>query len=212
MHASNGILFNHESPIRGETFVTRKVTRAVARIALGLDHCLYLGNLSSERDWGHAQDYVEAMHLMLQQDEPDDYVIATGEQHSVREFVQRAFDELGGRIEFEGEGEAEVGRVADADRDTLVAACAACGGGNGGTEVPGFAAGDIVVRVDPRYYRPTDVQSLLGDPSKAREKLGWQALIPFPELVSEMVREDLDHAMRLDVLRKEGFDVRHRRE
>ena len=212
MHASNGILFNHESPIRGETFVTRKITRAVARIALGLDRCLYLGNLSSERDWGHARDYVEAMHLMLQQDDPGDYVIATGEQHSVREFVQRAFFELGARIAFEGQGEAEVGRVADADRNALQATCAEFGSGSGDIVVSGFSVGDVVVRVDPRYYRPTEVQSLLGDPRKARERLGWQTHITFPELVREMVREDLDHALRLYLLRKEGFAVKQRRE
>jgi GDPmannose 4,6-dehydratase len=212
MHASNGILFNHESPIRGETFVTRKITRAVARIALGLDACLYLGNLDSQRDWGHARDYVEAMHLMLQQDEADDYVIASGEQHSVREFVHRAFDELGATIEFIGEGEEEIGRVVAADEGVLLKACAECGGRNGGTEVPGFAAGDVVVRVDSRYYRPTEVQSLLGDPSKARERLGWRPGVTFLELVHEMVSEDLEHALRADVLRKEGFVVREPRE
>ena len=137
MHASNGILFNHESPIRGETFVTRKITRAVARIALGLERCLYLGNLDSQRDWGHARDYVEAMHLMLQQDEPDDYVIATGEQHSVREFVQRAFERPGSDRRVRGRGRDEVGRVAAADTDVLMAACEECGGRNGGTECRG---------------------------------------------------------------------------
>jgi GDPmannose 4,6-dehydratase len=168
-HASNRIFFNHESPICGETFVTRKITRAVARIALGLDRCLCLGSLSSERDWGHARDYVEAIRPMLQQDELDDYVIATDEQHSVREFVQRAFDELAAGVELEGEDKAEVGRVAAVAQDALLAARAACGGGNGGTEVHGFTAGDVVVRVDPCYYRPTEMQSLPDDQSKARE-------------------------------------------
>ena len=191
LHASNGILFNHESPIRGETFVTRKITRAVARIALGLERCLYLGNLDSLRDWGHARDYVEAMHLMLQQDEPGDFVIATGEQHSVREFVQRAFAELGATLAFEGAGVDEVARVAAVDAAALARACEDRGGGNGRAEALGFTPGDVVLRVDPRYYRPTEVESLLGDPSKAREVLGWEARTTFSELVREMVREDL---------------------
>ena len=212
MHASNGILFNHESPIRGETFVTRKITRAVARIALGLENCLYLGNLSSRRDWGHARDYVQAMHLMLQQDEPGDYVIASGEQHSVREFVQCAFAELGATIEFEGEGEEEVGRVSAVDADTLQRAYVESGGRDGDAGTVGFTVGDVTVRVDPRYYRPTEVQSLLGDPTKARDELGWRATTGFLDLVREMVREDLVHALRTDVLLKQGFTVREPRE
>jgi GDPmannose 4,6-dehydratase len=173
LHASNGILFNHESPIRGETFVTRKITRAMARIALGQQDCLYLGNLDALRDWGHARDYVRAMWLMLQQEQPDDYVIATGQQHSVREFVQRAAAELGIGVRFEGQGLDEVGVV-----ETVGGGKAQC------------KPGSVVVRVDPRYFRPTEVETLLGDASKARQRLGWEPEIPFAELVSEMVRAD----------------------
>ncbi len=212
MHASNGILFNHESPIRGETFVTRKITRAVARIAVGLERQLFLGNLDSIRDWGHARDYVEAMHLMLQQDEPDDFVIATGEQHSVREFVQSAFAELGASVAFEGAGVDEIARVVDADPATLARCGEQCGAGNGANEVAGFTPGEIVVRVDPRYYRPTEVAGLLGDPSKARRVLGWTPRIGFNELVREMVAEDLAQALRTGLLRKEGFVVQEPRE
>jgi len=212
LHASNGILFNHESPVRGETFVTRKITRAVTRIALGLERRLYLGNLDSLRDWGHARDYVEAMYLMLQQDKPGDYVIASGEQHSVREFVQQAFAELGATIEFSGSGIDEAGRVAHVDRAALDAACAARGGCDGASGVAGFAEGQDVVRVDPRYYRPTEVASLLGDPSKAAGVLGWRTRTGFLDLVREMVHEDLDQALRTEVLRKEGFEVREPRE
>jgi len=203
IHASNGILFNHESPVRGETFVTRKITRAVARIALGFQNVLYLGNLDSLRDWGHARDYVRAMHLMLQQDEPGDYVIATGEQHSVREFVQMAFAEVGVQLSFSGEGVDEVGTVAEVDETRLEECCGplTC---NGAPVSPG----DAVVRVDPRYFRPTEVETLLGDPTRAREAFGWSAQITFGELVSEMVREDLGHAQRDGVLRAEGFAVR----
>ncbi|APF39523.1 GDP-mannose 4,6-dehydratase [Chelatococcus daeguensis] len=165
MHASNGILFNHESPIRGETFVTRKITRAVAAIECGLQEALYLGNLDAKRDWGHARDYVEGMWRIVQQDTPDDYVLATGETHSVREFVELAFAEVGRTIAWRGEGVDEVG----IDE----------------------ASGKTLVRIDPRYFRPTEVDLLLGDPSKAREKLGWQHRISFRELVKEMVESDL---------------------
>ncbi|HYD99258.1 MAG TPA: GDP-mannose 4,6-dehydratase [Alphaproteobacteria bacterium] len=165
MHASNGILFNHESPIRGETFVTRKVTRAVAAIARGSQDRLYLGNLDARRDWGHARDYVEGMWRMLQQDRPDDYVLATGETHSVREFVELAFAEAGIALDWQGAGAGEVGR----DR----------------------ATGRVLVEVDPRYFRPTEVDLLLGDPSKARARLGWRHTTPFRELVREMVRADM---------------------
>jgi GDPmannose 4,6-dehydratase len=165
IHASNGILFNHESPIRGETFVTRKVTRAVAAIHLGLQDRLFLGNLDAKRDWGHARDYVEGMWRMLQQDEPDDYVLATGEAHSVREFVEHAFAVIGTTICWEGGGESEKGR-------------------DGRT-------GRVLVEVDPRYFRPTEVDLLIGDASKARDKLGWSHRVSFGDLVSEMVREDL---------------------
>lgn len=175
----NGILFNHESPIRGETFVTRKITRAVARIKLGLQQKLYLGNLDSKRDWGHARDYVEAQWLILQQDRPDDYVIATGEQHSVREFVEESFREVGIDIGWEGKGLHEKGL----DRKT----------------------GKVLVEIDSRYFRPTEVETLLGDPSKARERLGWNPKILFRELVSEMVREDLKEAERDQLCRQQGY-------
>jgi GDPmannose 4,6-dehydratase len=174
MYACNGILFNHESPVRGETFVSRKITRGLARIAVGLDDCLYLGNLEARRDWGHARDFVEMQWLMLQQPEPDDYVIATGQQHSVREFIEKSSRVLGLEIEWEGEGEGEVGRVARVEDRSI--------------EVP---PGQVVVRVDPRYFRPTEVETLLGDASKARERLGWEPKIPFDELVREMVTSDL---------------------
>jgi GDPmannose 4,6-dehydratase len=164
MHASNGILFNHEGPTRGETFVTRKISRAVAAIELGLQDRVYLGNLDAERDWGHARDYVEGMWMMLQQDEPDDYVLATGEKHSVREFVEHAFDHVGRPIEWRGKGAGETG------------VCA--------------RSGQILVEVDPRYYRPTEVELLLGDPGKARQKLGWRHKTSFPDLVREMVESD----------------------
>lgn len=177
--ACNGILFNHESPIRGETFVTRKITRAVARIKLGLQEKLYLGNLNARRDWGHARDYVEAQWLILQQDNPDDYVIATGEQHSVREFVELAFREVGIDIIWKGEGVYEKGINAD--------------------------NGKVIVEVDERYFRPTEVDALIGDPTKAKEKLGWSPKVTFKELVSEMVREDMKDAERDHLCRREGF-------
>ena len=179
LHASNGILFNHESPVRGETFVTRKITRALARIKLGLQERLYLGNLDALRDWGHARDYVEAQWLILQQDAPDDYVIATGEQHSVREFVDCAAAELGMRLRWEGEGVAEQGI------DTRSGRC--------------------LVAVDPRYFRPTEVETLLGNPAKAKQRLGWAPRVSFTELVAEMVREDLKAAERDELCRREGF-------
>jgi len=165
MHASNGILFNHEGPTRGETFVTRKITRAVAAIELAQQDKLYLGNLDARRDWGHARDYVEGMWLMLQQPEPDDYVLATGEGHSVREFVEKAFAQIGRKIIWTGEGKSELGIESDTGR--------------------------VLVEIDPRYYRPTEVASLVGDPSKARRKLGWKHRVSFDLLVAEMVQEDL---------------------
>jgi len=179
MFACNGILFNHESPIRGETFVTRKITRAVARIKLGLQKKLYLGNLDAKRDWGHAKDFVEAQWLILQQDKPDDYVIATGEQHSVREFVEISFHEVGIRIRWEGKGIDEKGVDDDSGRDIVV--------------------------IDPNYFRPTEVETLLGDPTKAKEKLGWQPKVIFRELAAEMVREDLKDAERDHLCRREGY-------
>ncbi len=168
MHASNGILFNHESPIRGETFVTRKITRAVARIEAGLEEMLWIGNLDAERDWGHAREYVEAMWRILQQDKPDDYVIATGKKHSVREFVVAAFKEVGRTIEWQGKGVDEVGR----DKKS----------------------GKVLIKVDPRFFRPTEVDELLGDATKAREKLGWEPKIGIDELVREMIEADMVEA------------------
>jgi GDPmannose 4,6-dehydratase len=192
LHASNGILFNHESPIRGETFVTRKITRALARVALGLQDCLYLGNLGALRDWGHARDYVQAMWLMLQQDRADDYVVATGEQHSVREFVQRAAAELGIGMRFEGEGTAEVGVV-----DSVAGDRARC------------QPGQVIVRVDPRYFRPAEVETLLGDPTKARERLGWRPMVGFGELVREMAEADYAEAQRDTLVRQAGYTTYH---
>jgi GDPmannose 4,6-dehydratase len=185
IYACNGILFNHESPLRGETFVTRKITRALARIKLGLQDCLYLGNLDSRRDWGHARDYVEMQWLMLQQAQPEDFVIATGVQYSVRDFVNAAAHELGITITWNGQGVDETG--ADAQ-------------------------GRVIVRVDARYFRPTEVETLLGDASKAREKLGWVPKIGFDELVSEMVREDLKATERDDLVKKHGFKTFEHRE
>ncbi len=185
MYACSGILFNHESPIRGETFVTRKITRGLARIKHGLDACIYLGNLNSLRDWGHARDYVRAQWLMLQQSEPDDYVIATGEQHSVREFITCAAKEVGIELIWKGEGINEQG----VDRET----------------------GRVVIRIDSRYFRPTEVDSLLGDSTKARLRLGWKPEISFGELVTEMVAVDLEIARRDAIMEREGFKIyRHK--
>ena len=193
LYACNGILFNHESPVRGETFVTRKITRALARIALGLQDCLYLGNLSALRDWGHAKDYVEAQWRMLQRDRPDDFVIATGVQYSVRDFVNSAAAELGIALTFSGAGASEIATVRAVEGD--VAKC---------------RPGDIVLRVDPAYYRPTEVESLIGDASKARELLGWTATTSFHDLVKEMVRADLSTARRDDYVKQAGFAVSNR--
>lgn len=190
IYACNGILFNHESPIRGETFVTRKITCGISRIVLGLQQCLYLGNLSALRDWGHARDYVEMQWLMLQQSVPEDFVIATGEQHSVREFVERSAAELGITLVFEGEGLNEYGRVISVENK--LAHC---------------KVGDIIVRVDARYFRPTEVDTLLGDPSKAKEKLGWVPKITFNELVQEMVEADYNTAKRDKLIKENGFKV-----
>ncbi len=194
LHASNGILFNHESPLRGETFVTRKITRAVARIVLGTEDCLYLGNLDAKRDWGHARDYVQAMWIMMQQKEPDDYVIATGVQYSVREFVERVFAEVGVQIEFKGKGLDEVGVVATLDEQKLADAR------NGlmllDDDKEPLAPGRVVIRVDERYFRPTEVVSLLGDASKAKRVLGWEPAVTLAELASEMAQADLAEARR----------------
>ena len=178
MYACNGILFNHESPIRGETFVTRKITRALARIKLGLQDCLFLGNMNAKRDWGHARDYVEMQWLMLQQEKPEDFVIATGVQYSVRDFVNAAAKELGIVIRWEGEGVDEKGYDAN---------------------------GKCIVAVDPRYFRPTEVETLLGDPAKAKKKLGWVPQTSFEDLVAEMVREDLKAAERDELVKKHGY-------
>ena len=179
LHASNGILFNHESPVRGETFVTRKITRALARIKEGLQEKLYIGNIESLRDWGHARDFVEAMWLILQQDNPDDYVIATGEQHSVREFIEAAAGELAMDIEWQGAGVDEIG----IDRNS----------------------GKTIIGVDPRYFRPTEVETLLGDPTRAKKQLGWNAETPFADLVKEMVAADHEAAKRDALIKEAGY-------
>ena len=182
MYACNGVLFNHESPRRGETFVTRKITRGLARIDTGLDQCLFMGNLDSLRDWGHARDYVEMQWLMLQQEQPEDFVIATGRQESVRRFIELTAQELGwGSMEWDGEGTAEIGRRGD--------------------------TGEVVVRIDPRYYRPAEVETLLGDPSKAKDKLGWTPKTTLEELVAEMVAADVEEAKKEAYLKRKGFSV-----
>jgi GDPmannose 4,6-dehydratase len=201
LFACNGILFNHESPIRGETFVTRKITRAAARIALGLQEKLYLGNLDALRDWGHARDFVKAQWLILQQDQPDDYVIATGEQHSVRELCSRAFEEVGLELEWQGEGIHEEG-IISAVRSTPVLEKYTAHG-----RVSSLQTGTPVVHVDSRYFRPTEVATLLGDSTKAREKLGWQPEISFAELVREMVIQDLEETAREAICTRNGFGL-----
>lgn len=198
MYACNGILFNHESPVRGETFVTRKITRAASKIALGLQNCLYLGNLSAQRDWGHAKDYVEAMWLILQQEKPEDYVIATGITTPVRDFVRMTFAELGIEIEFSGKDEHEKGVIIDVDQEK----CAELG-----INTDQLKLGQTIVKVDPKYFRPTEVDLLLGDPTKANTKLGWIPKYDLPALVKEMVLSDL-HLMKKDeYLKKGGFNV-----
>ena len=187
MYACNGILFNHESPLRGETFVTRKITRAIARAHVGLEKCLYLGNLDALRDWGHAKDYVRMQWMMLQQEQAEDFVIATGKQHSVRQFVERTAAELGITLEWRGTGVEEKGIVAAAPTESAV------------------KAGQTLVAVDPRYFRPAEVETLLGDPTKAREKLGWTPAITFEEMVSEMVRADLKTAQRDALVKGAGY-------
>ncbi|MBW2521420.1 MAG: GDP-mannose 4,6-dehydratase [Deltaproteobacteria bacterium] len=194
--ACNGILFNHESPVRGETFVTRKITRALARIVLGLQECTYLGNLNAKRDWGHARDYIEMQWLMLQQEKPDDFVIATGIQHSVRDFVEHAANELGIGVRWEGKGIAEVGII-----DSLTSIHETLG------EAGKPHVGQVIVRVDPRYFRPTEVETLLGDPSKAKRELHWEPKISFTELVREMVLADLETAKRDALVEKHGFKI-----
>jgi len=195
MYACNGILFNHESPLRGETFVTRKITRALARIVLGIKDCVYLGNLDAKRDWGHAKDYVEMQWLMLQQESPDDFVIATGVQHSVRQFVEIAAKELGVTLRWEGSGVEEKGIVAAVQPGLQT------------DQSKGVKPGDVIVQIDPRYFRPAEVETLLGDPSKAHKKLGWKPCITFEEMVKEMVCCDMEEAKRDALCKQEGFKV-----
>jgi len=199
--ACNGILFNHESPLRGETFVSRKITRAVARIALGLQEKLYLGNLDAMRDWGHAKDFVRAQWLILQQDQPDDYVIATGEQHSVRDFCKRAFSEVGIKLDWEGTGVNVKGVVADIQPSDLLKKY------NRREKLRKLQEGQTLVVVDPRYFRPTEVDTLLGDPSKARKKLGWKQEVSFSQMIKEMVDHDLKDGMREAIWKQRGFEI-----
>jgi len=191
MYACNGILFNHESPRRGETFVTRKITRGLANIAQGLESCLFMGNMDALRDWGHAKDYVRMQWMMLQQDVPDDFVIATGVQYSVREFISWSAKELGVTLRFEGEGINEQGIV-----DSIA-----------GNNAPALKVGDVVVKVDPRYFRPAEVETLLGDPTKAKEKLGWVPEITTQQMCAEMVAEDLKAAKRHALLKEHGYEL-----
>ncbi len=200
IYSCNGILFNHESPIRGETFVTRKITRALSRIVLGLENCVYLGNIDAQRDWGHAKDYVEMQWLMLQQEKPEDFVIATGRQHSVRNFINIAAQELGIKLKWQGSGVDEIGVVESVVPSKEYGLKAS------------VKAGDIIVRIDPRYFRPTEVESLLGDATKAKEKLGWTPSIPFEEMVKEMMHYDLNEAKRDQMCAQEGFRINSHRE
>lgn len=196
MFACNGILFNHESPRRGETFVTRKITRGIANIAQGLEHCLYIGNLDALRDWGHAKDYVRMQWMMLQQEKPDDFVIATGKQISVREFIRMSAQYAGIELEFSGEGVNEMATVVAVKGD----------------DAPGVSVGDVIARVDPRYFRPAEVETLLGDPSKAKAKLGWEPEITVEDMCAEMVAADLTKAKQHALLKEHGFDVSVARE
>ena len=226
MYACNGILFNHESPMRGETFVTRKITRALPRIILGMEDCLYMGNINALRDWGHARDYVRMMWLMLQQDEAEDFVVATGEQHSVREFINASAEALGLSIAWEGEGVEELGRVERFDPTKISSLLEQQMGERRTATTEAFIAdtvrviesnprlqrGEVIVRIDPRYFRPAEVETLLGDPSKAREKLGWSPEIGFEALVQEMVEEDFSEARRDQLNLSAGFSVHGTRE
>ncbi len=191
IYACNGILFNHESKRRGETFVTRKVTRGLANIALGLDKCLYMGNIDALRDWGHAKDYVRMQWLMLQQDAPEDFVIATGVQYTVREFILKSASQLGITVRFEGSAEQEIGVVAAIS----------------GEKSPGIKVGDVIIRIDPHYYRPTEVETLLGDPTKAKEKLGWTPQISLDEMIAEMIDYDHAQASQHALLRRHGYQT-----
>jgi GDPmannose 4,6-dehydratase len=196
MYACNGVLFNHESPRRGETFVTRKITRGLSSIAQGLQQCLYMGNMSALRDWGHAKDYVRMQWMMLQQDKPQDFVIATGVQYSVREFISKAAAQLGVVLAFEGQGEQEVAVVTSIT----------------GADAPALIVGQVIVKVDPRYYRPTEVETLLGDPSKAKTTLGWVPEITLDDMVAEMVAHDLDNAKKSALLTQHGYHTPPSRE
>jgi GDPmannose 4,6-dehydratase len=198
MYACNGILFNHESPVRGETFVTRKITRAASKIALGLQSTLYIGNLSARRDWGHAKDYVEAMWLMLQQDTPEDYVVATGVTTTVRDFIKMAFDEVGIEVEFSGKDENERGVIIDINKDKFAAL---------GLDLESVKLGQTVVKVDSKYFRPTEVELLIGDPTKANTKLGWKPKYDLPALVKDMMESDLQMVKKDDYLKKGGFKI-----
>jgi len=191
IYACNGILFNHESPRRGETFVTRKITRGLANIAQGLESCLYMGNLNALRDWGHAKDYVRMQWMMLQQDKPEDFVIATGVQFSVRQFIEWSANELGIGLRFEGDG---------VDEKAIVQSIT-------GDNAPGLKVGDVIVQIDPRYFRPTEVETLLGDPTKAKEKLGWVPEISVQQMCAEMVREDLEQATKTALLKRHGYKI-----
>ncbi len=191
MYACNGILFNHESPRRGETFVTRKITRGLANIAQGLEQCLYMGNLDALRDWGHSKDYVRMQWMMLQQDKAEDFVVATGVQYSVRQFIQWSAEELGVTLKFEGKGIEETATVAAIQ----------------GNKAPGLKVGDVVVKIDPRYFRPTEVETLLGDPSKAKAKLGWIPEITVQQMCAEMVANDLEQAQQHALLKKHGYTL-----
>ncbi|MBA3029578.1 MAG: GDP-mannose 4,6-dehydratase [Desulfobacteraceae bacterium] len=206
LYACNGILFNHESPVRGETFVTRKITRAMARISLGLQDRLYMGNLSAKRDWGHAKDFVEMQWLMLQQEAPEDFVIATGIQHSVKDFITLAAKEVGIEIAWQGKGLEEIGMVKSLLKDKFQI--------NGSTlkRNHSIKPGDTLVAVDPRYFRPTEVESLLGDPTKAKEKLGWEPRISFEDMIQEMVAHDLVEAQKDELCKQSGFTVYERNE
>ncbi len=191
MYACNGILFNHESPRRGETFVTRKITRGIANISQGMEKCLYMGNIDSLRDWGHAKDYVKMQWMMLQQEQPEDFVIATGVQYTVRQFITWSAAELGIMVEFSGDGVGEIGTVVAVN----------------GNKAPAVNVGDVIVRIDPRYFRPSEVETLLGDPSKAKAKLGWVPEITVQEMCAEMVASDLEEAKRHALLKKHGYNV-----
>ena len=190
-YACNGILFNHESPRRGETFVTRKITRGLANIAQGLESCLYMGNIDALRDWGHAKDYVRMQWMMLQQDQAEDYVIATGVQYSVRQFIEWSAKEIGINIRFEGTGIDEIGIVESIE----------------GNNAPNISVGDEIIKIDPRYFRPAEVETLLGDPAKAKKKLGWTPQITVQEMCSEMVAEDLEKAKRHALLKSHGYEI-----